>query len=117
MIDAIIHGFYHYFNFSKRTSRAFFWWWTLFTVIIYILASLYDYHSSGTAIIGEYGTAYIIVSIVFIVPTLSITARRLHDINMSGWWQLLYITGIGYFVVLYFCTKRSDVSVNKYGAW
>ena len=30
----------------------------------------------------------IIISIVFLLPTISVTVRRLHDVNKSGWWQL-----------------------------
>ena len=28
--------------------------------------------------------------VVFIIPTISLTTRRLHDIGKTGWWQLWY---------------------------
>ena len=30
------------------------------------------------------------VWIVFLIPTISLTTRRLHDIGKTGWWQLWY---------------------------
>lgn len=40
-------------------------------------------------------------NILIILPTLAVTARRLHDVNLSGWWQvLLYIPA--FFAVIYF---------------
>ena len=49
------------------------------------------------------GTAQLmfLVWIILLIPELSMRARRLHDINKSGWWQLLNYTGIGFFYILY----------------
>lgn len=33
----------------------------------------------------------ILVSLAFILPNIGVTARRLHDRNLSGWWQLVPI--------------------------
>ena len=33
-------------------------------------------------------TSGYLVSFVLLLPTLSVTCRRLHDIGKSGWWQL-----------------------------
>ena len=41
-------------------------------------------------------------NVAIIVPGLAVGARRLHDTNRSGWWQLLYITLIGIPVVIIF---------------
>jgi uncharacterized membrane protein YhaH (DUF805 family) len=40
-------------------------------------------------------------SLATLVPALSIGARRLHDIGKSGWWQLIMLTVIGVFLLIY----------------
>jgi len=44
------------------------------------------------------------------VPSLSVTCRRLHDIDMSGWWQLLWTALPGILVLaLLLCAFISPV--------
>ena len=49
------------------------------------------------------------------LPTLAVTARRLHDTDKSGWWMLLYLTIIGGIVVFIFTLLRGNEGSNKYG--
>jgi len=47
-----------------------------------------------------------LVSLALALPSLAVGARRLHDINKSGWWQLLYlIPVIGWIVVIYWAAQ------------
>ena len=61
----------------------------------------------------------IIFGLVLFVPTLAVTARRLHDTGRSGWWQLTaYIPYVGIiasiiFIVI-FCIE-GEKKKNKYG--
>ena len=58
----------------------------------------------------------IIWTIVLIIPTAAVAVRRLHDINLSGWWLLIsFIPGIGwgFFVVASLCGGTQKE--NKYG--
>lgn len=70
---AIGLGFKNYFKFKGRSTRAEYWWFVLF----YFLVSLIP-------IVNWF------VWVVFIIPTISLTTRRLHDIEKTGWWQLWY---------------------------
>ena len=45
--------------------------------------------------VESYGTAYLIGLVAFFLPSISVAARRLHDVGKSGWWQLIGLTGIG----------------------
>lgn len=79
-----------YAGFSGRATRPEFWWFFLFQILVSIAASMINDVLSG------------LVSLAFVLPSLAVGARRLHDIGKSGWWQLLMLSGIGIFVLIYF---------------
>jgi uncharacterized membrane protein YhaH (DUF805 family) len=56
-----------------------------------------------------------LVNLAFLVPSIAVSTRRLHDIGRSGWWQLLIFTGLGIFVLIYWYAQDSDSNPNKYG--
>ena len=96
---AIKLGFERYFDFRGRSTRAEFWWWALFELI------------AGTS-----GTLGGLFELAVLIPGLAVGVRRLHDVNKSGWWQLIIITIVGLipmFYWLYF--KKGDQSENNYG--
>ena len=68
-------------DFRGRSRRSEYWWWVLFTTSINILLG-------WIPIIG------ILITLLLLIPTISLTTRRLHDINLSGWWQAP-IQGLG----------------------
>ena len=77
-------GFVNYFKFSGRATRAEFWWWILFGMIV-----------SWIPLVN-------ILSIFLIIPNLSITSRRLHDIDKTGWWQLWgFLLCVGLFILFF----------------
>jgi len=94
-----------YADFNGRASREEFWYFTLFNMIIsFILSAL----SAG--ILG------MIYSLAVLVPTLAIGARRLHDTNRSGWWQLLMLVPfIGVIVLIVFWVLDSQKEENRFG--
>lgn len=59
--------------------------------------------------------------LVTFVPFLSATIRRLHDVNFSGWWALLYaiplIQPIGIIVLLVIIIQPGITSDNIYGPY
>ncbi len=57
-----------------------------------------------------------IIGIIFFIPNLTITVRRLHDVGRSGWYVLIPIIPIiGYIILLYFCLCDSEEQANQYG--
>ena len=46
---------------------------------------------------------------------LSLIARRLHDVNKSGWWYLLIFTIIGSIPILYWFVQKGDEADNRFG--
>jgi uncharacterized membrane protein YhaH (DUF805 family) len=92
-----------YATFSGRASRPEYWWFFLFQVLVMMVTGML-----GDVING-------IASLVLLLPALAVGTRRLHDIGRSGWWQLLLLTVIGFFVLLYWWVQPSDGQVNVYG--
>ena len=79
-IPAIRLAFRNYFTFSGRSRRSEYWWFFLLTQIVSIIGNI--------PIVGW--IIGIIGGLAVIIPGISITTRRLHDIGRSGWWQLGY---------------------------
>ena len=107
--EAVKSGFDHYAKFDGRASRPAFWWWFLFTIMIAIAARILD-TIIGSPVLG------IVVSLGLLLPNLSVSIRRLHDTDRSGWWVLIaLIPIIGFIVLLVFYLRQSDAGENKYG--
>ena len=56
-----------------------------------------------------------VADLVLLIPNFAVSARRLHDVGRSGWWQLLYITIIGALVLLFWYVQPSEEGRNDYG--
>ncbi|ATF11314.1 DUF805 domain-containing protein [Brevibacillus sp. HB1.2] len=99
-----------YVAFEGRARRQEYWMFTLFNIIVSMVIALVDYLIGTGSILG------MIYSLAVLLPSLSVTARRLHDTGKSGWWILLsFIPLIGAIVLLIFLCKDGEGD-NKYGA-
>lgn len=96
-----------YFQFNGRASRSEYWYFFLFTILI-------DLVTPGEQLPDTPSYADL-VNLIFIIPLWAVGARRLHDINYSGWWQLLSITFIGIPYLIYLFAKPGEINTNKYG--
>ncbi len=63
----------------------------------------------------EYGPISNTVALILLIPGINVCSRRLHDVGRSGWWQLLYFTIIGSFLILYWTLKKGPEEPNKFG--
>ena len=100
-----------YATFAGRARRSEYWWFYLFTVLMSWGATLVG-ASMGK---GMGDVLSLLISLAFMIPVLAAGSRRLHDIGKSGWWQLLAITGIGVFLLIYWWAKNSEPEANQYG--
>ncbi len=74
----------------------------------------------GVAVAYSPGWLTAVAGLVLILPTLSVTVRRLHDTDHSGWWwwlQLLnFLCGLGTIILIFaFYIKPGDPTENSYG--
>ncbi len=84
--DSIGECFFNYMNFRDRAARAEYWWWVLFAVILGLIAVGLDLLIFRG---WETGPFNLVISLALFFPGLTVTVRRLHDTNRSGWWILL----------------------------
>lgn len=105
--DAVMHK---YADFNGRAHRTEFWMFMLVYFVVYI----------GLGIVsGIVGLGFILpglFALAMFVPGLAIGARRLHDTNRSGWWQLIgLIPFIGLIVMIVFLVTDSQPGDNQFG--
>ena len=110
---AVQLGFSRFLDFRGRSTRAEYWWFSLFIVIGSVITSLVD------GILGtggpNGGLIEVLFSLITLIPSLSLGVRRLHDINRTGWWLLIYFTIVGIILVIVWAIKQGDEGLNRYG--
>ena len=96
--EAVKVCFKKYFSGRGRANRVEYWMWWLFVLI---------------------ATAFIVVGWIMlpilIIPTLSATVRRLHDVDKSGWWMVLGIIPVANLYLIYTLTRKGSEGDNRYG--
>ena len=108
--EAISRGFRNYATFSGRATRAEHWWFALFVVIGRLVLGVIGALASLPGVLDA------VFSIVTLIPALAVGVRRLHDINRTGWWLLLWpVPVFGWIVLIVWAIKRGDKGPNKYG--
>ena len=119
---------FNYCNFKGRARRSEFWFFKL-TIYIFNLLYLsifqiihnirndedidkdYDITKNKPAFI-----ILIIINVIFIVPSISVSVRRLHDVSKSGFFYFLnFIPLIGQLILLYYYLQDSFPDANAYG--
>lgn len=101
---AVITCFKKAFNIKGRAARPEYWYFQLCTTLVMLIMSTANETLSSIAFI------------ILIVPLISVTIRRLHDINRSGWWALiLLIPLVGSLVIFYWAACKGSTKENLYG--
>lgn len=114
--DAVRQVFNKYATFKGRARRSEYWWFILFYCLVLIAAALLDNLFGITIERTFYGAIYCIAALVLFLPNLTVTVRRLHDINKSGWNILWgFIPLIGAILLLVWCCQDSKAEANQYG--
>lgn len=113
-----------YAEFSGRSQRKEYWMFVLLNVILGAvvlgaLAVTYYTRMSETAMTALLTPLFFLhglASLVFIIPGLAVTVRRLHDTGRSGWNILLgLIPIIGPFLLLVFYITDGTSGPNRFG--
>ena len=104
--EAIASCFRQYAGFTGRSMRSEFWWFYLFGALVGIVASVLD----------PTGVIYGLAALALLLPSLAVSARRLHDTNRSGWWFLIvFIPIVGIIVLIVWWATAGNPGSNRYG--
>jgi len=98
--DAAKTCFAKYADFEGQACRAEFWWFFLFVVLGSAIASLISVR------------IYVLFGLVTLLPILAVGARRLHDTNRSGWWQLMMLVPFGFILVFIYLAEKGTTQLN-----
>ena len=105
-----------YADFTGRATRSEYWYFVLFYLLLsaglMIVDALLGWFNSELGV----GVLSGIYTLALMIPSLSVTVRRLHDTGRSAWWLLLgLIPLIGGIVLLVFLVQDSQDGANRFG--
>ena len=115
--QGIKNYFYKWNDFSSRIPRSEYWFGYLGIILIsFVFGFLIGLIGVALGASPEVVNLLILPWQIFtVVASTALVARRLHDLNMSGWWQLIYLTIIGIIpLLIWLCSKGTDES-NRFG--
>ena len=102
--EAVRRFWRKYTVFAGRASRSEFWWWWVTSFVVGLVLQLVPQaFTPGSPVLENPVGSYLFVlwGLVTLIGSLALGARRLHDANLSGFWQFLHVVvGIGSLVLL-----------------
>ncbi len=100
----------NYATFTGRARRKEFWMYFLIFNIFSIPVAIAD------IMLNTGNKMSVLYTLAFLLPTIAVIVRRLHDIGKSGWWYLISLIPlvglIGFLVLMCLDGTRGE---NKYG--
>ena len=110
IVDSVKTCFKKYGVIEGRASRSEYWFLFSFVLLSRYCLNYLHIKNLNIAILE------LLVSIGFFIPSVTVATRRLHDVNRSGWWQLISFTIIGIIPLLFWLCKKSDQENNRFGS-
>lgn len=105
ILKAFLDAFPNALDFEGRTRRFDFWSFVLVSNLLAFTLFLLAGEAAGW-----------IYALVSLVPWLALSARRLHDIDRSGWWTLLGAVPLVGLILYVFWFKDGTPGTNRFGA-
>lgn len=125
---ATVTCFKKFASFSGRASRSEFWLFGLFLTLVglvqFLITTFFAWHDYGQLYrpLSYWGTGVIRVTLFFfalvvVSPILSVSVRRLHDLDRSGWWYWMELIPIaGPVLLIVWCCAPGTAGSNRFGA-
>jgi uncharacterized membrane protein YhaH (DUF805 family) len=115
-----------YFDIFGRSQRREFWLfflmlWAVDAVIVTIFGSPVSYTNgmnfywgTQTSLLGQGLIG--LIALFTMIPSYTLSVRRLHDIDRSGWWLLVwFVPFIGWLILFIFFCLDGTYGRNRYG--
>lgn len=117
--ESIQSVFRNYRNFSGRAARSEYWYFSAFIVIVNLIATIplifMATLTSDIWFLMPFLVAGLGVWLFLIVPYLAVTARRLHDTDLSGWFMLLFaLPAIGWIIHIVMLIQPGTPGPNRF---
>jgi uncharacterized membrane protein YhaH (DUF805 family) len=102
----------NYTNFEGRARRKEFWMFTLVSLVINVGTLILD-----ASLFSDLGLVNGLYTLAILLPSIAVGIRRMHDINKSGWWLLLwFVPVIGWVWLIILHCRDSDIGDNIFGS-
>ncbi len=100
-----------FFTINGRAQRSEYFWFQFAYLFSVLISAIF----AGTS--GSFTLFYTSIFIGGVIPSITVTIRRLHDIDRSGWWILvLAVPIIGLFLWLIWFLERGTKGDNRFGS-
>ena len=105
--DSLSVCFKKYFVFKGRASRSEYWWFQLIVSPSYFISEVLD---------NEISFFFLGITLITLIPAISVGVRRLHDTNKSGYFLLIsFIPFIGGLILLFLLIPEGTKGKNRFG--
>ncbi len=100
-----------YATFEGRARRSEYWMFVLINGLINVAFKILYIFIPPIVFLS------LLYSLAVLIPSIAVTTRRLHDVEKSGWWQLLALLPIlGWIPLLIWTCTDSTPGDNLYGS-
>jgi len=121
-VTAIVSAIRNIHRLRSRAPRREYWWVVLTLILGVCLAAFIDSveFETGTLldVVQQIVQGFLIgVYILWLVLYVSVTVRRLRDMDMNAWTLLIFLTpfGLGIVIMAIICSFKGTAGPNQYG--
>jgi uncharacterized membrane protein YhaH (DUF805 family) len=106
--------------FRGRATRTELWLFEVLFLLLSIVAAGLDGMASGYGVGfaaggATFGWFTTMLLLALMIPHAAVCVRRLHDVNKSGWWLLIFFVPVANLVLLIFFLWPGTVGPNQFG--
>ncbi|MFA9390621.1 MAG: DUF805 domain-containing protein [Prolixibacteraceae bacterium] len=108
----------NYSDFNGRARRIEFWAYTLVIGFLSVLLFAIEFLANTATVSWPVYTLSSLLGLLFIIPFVAVSIRRLHDTGREAWWLLLlFVPALGALILFFIFLEDSSPSYNQYGEY
>jgi uncharacterized membrane protein YhaH (DUF805 family) len=105
-----------YATFEGRARRKEYWYFALGNFVAIVVLSIVDMMIGTFDPKAGIGLLSGLYTLAVFIPGVSVSVRRLHDIDRRGWWLLIgLVPFVGWLVIVVFACQDSQPGGNRFG--